>query len=108
MNNVLDGVANLWDFERGLKLLLYPHDVITLEFSHLLCLMAEKWFRMISDEYFTYFSFTVLGQILARQDLMLFDLAALPTHGGSLRVYADHDEDPGNALGPRVMDVKAR
>jgi hypothetical protein len=107
-NNVLAHVPHLNDFVRGLKLLLKPYSVITMEFPHLLCLMAENQFDTIYHEHFSYFSFTTVEQIFARHGLTLFDVEVLPTHGGSLRIYASHAEDAAHAPTPRVMEVKAR
>jgi SAM-dependent methyltransferase len=107
-NNILAHVPKLNDFVRGLKVLLKPHGVITLEFPHLLCLMAENQFDTIYHEHFSYFSFTTVEKIFAAHGLTLFDVEDLPTHGGSLRIYARHTEDADNALAPRVMEVKAK
>jgi len=107
-NNVLAHVPKLNDFVRGLKLLLKPHGVITLEFPHLLCLMAENQFDTIYHEHFSYFSFSTVEQIFAGHGLTLFDVEELPTHGGSLRIYAGHAENAGNTLAPRVTHLKAR
>jgi SAM-dependent methyltransferase len=107
-NNILAHVPKLNDFVRGLKVLLKPHGVITLEFPHLLRLMAENQFDTIYHEHFSYFSFTAVEKIFAAHGLTLFDVEDLPTHGGSLRIYARHTEDADNALAPRVMEVKAK
>ena len=107
-NNVLAHVPKLNDFVRGLKLLLQPHGVITLEFPHLLCLMAENQFDTIYHEHFSYFSFSTVEQIFATHGLTLFDVEELPTHGGSLRIYAGHADDAGTTLAPRVAELKAR
>jgi SAM-dependent methyltransferase len=107
-NNVLAHVPKLNDFVRGLKLLLQPHGVITLEFPHLLCLMAENQFDTIYHEHFSYFSFSTVEQIFAAHGLTLFDVEALPTHGGSLRIYAGRADDASITLAPRVADLKAK
>jgi SAM-dependent methyltransferase len=106
-NNVLAHVPKLNDFVRGLKILLQPHGVITLEFPHLLCLMAENQFDTIYHEHFSYFSFSTVEQIFAAHGLTLFDVEELPTHGGSLRIYAGHS-DASTTLAPWVMALKAR
>jgi SAM-dependent methyltransferase len=106
-NNVLAHVPKLNDFVRGLNILLQPHGVITLEFPHLLCLMAENQFDTIYHEHFSYFSFSAVEQIFAAHGLSLFDVEELPTHGGSLRIYAGH-ADASTTLAPRVMALKAR
>jgi SAM-dependent methyltransferase len=107
-NNVLAHVPQLNDFVRGLKLLLRPHGVITLEFPHLLRLMTENQFDTIYHEHFSYFSLSTAAQIFATHGLPLFDVEELPTHGGSLRIYACHAEDAHHTATPRVVDLKAR
>ena len=89
-NNVLAHVPALNDFVAGLKVLLKPDGVITLEFPHLLRLMAENQFDTIYHEHFSYFSFVTVERIFAAHGLTLFDVEELPTHGGSLRIYGCH------------------
>jgi hypothetical protein len=107
-NNVLAHVPRLNDFVCGLNILLHPHGVITLEFPHLLRLMAENQFDTIYHEHFSYFSFTTVEKIFATHGLTLFDVEELPTHGGSLRVYACHAEDASQAVYSRVIELRAR
>jgi 2-polyprenyl-3-methyl-5-hydroxy-6-metoxy-1,4-benzoquinol methylase len=107
-NNVLAHVPKLNDFVRGLKILLKPHGVITLEFPHLLCLMAENQFDTIYHEHFSYFSLTTVEKVFAAHGLTLFDVEELPTHGGSLRIYLSDAEDTSKAVSPRVIDLRAR
>jgi SAM-dependent methyltransferase len=107
-NNVLAHVPKLNDFVRGLKILLKPHGVTTLEFPHLLRLMAENQFDTIYHEHFSYFSFTTVETIFAAHGLTLFDVEELPTHGGSLRIYASHAEHSLQAVTPCIMDLRAR
>src|SRR5690242_1141411 len=87
-NNVLAQVPNLNDFVAGLKLLLKPEGVLTLEFPHLLRLIEENEFDTIYHEHFSYFSMLTTVRILQAHGLRVFDVEELPTHGGSLRVYA--------------------
>jgi len=87
-NNVFAHVPNLNDFTQGLRILLAPQGVLTLEFPHLLRLMQENQFDTIYHEHFSYFSLRVARAVLASQGLAVFDVEELPTHGGSLRVYA--------------------
>jgi 2-polyprenyl-3-methyl-5-hydroxy-6-metoxy-1,4-benzoquinol methylase len=89
-NNVLAHVPDLNDFVEGLKVLLSEHGVLTMEFPHLLCLIKENQFDTIYHEHFSYFSFLAVGQIFAKHGLRIFDVDQLPTHGGSLRIYAAH------------------
>jgi hypothetical protein len=107
-NNVLAHVPRLNDFVRGLKILLKPQGAITLEFPHLLRLMAENQFDTIYHEHFSYFSFMTVEQIFAAHGLTLFDVEELPTHGGSLRIYAGHAEEASRAVTTQVMELKAR
>ena len=97
-NNVLAHVPDLNDFAAGLKTLLAPGGVITLEFPHLLRLMTHNQFDTIFHEHFSYLSFSTVGRIFEKHELRLFDVEELPTHGGSLRVYACHAEDPRGTL----------
>ena len=90
-NNVLAHVPNVNDFVNGLGLLLEPDGVITVEFPHLLELIAQNQFDTIYHEHFSYFSFLTVERIFAAHGLTLFDVDELPTHGGSLRIYACHE-----------------
>jgi hypothetical protein len=107
-NNVLAHVPDLNDFVAGLKILLAPSGVLTLEFPHLLRLMAEDQFDTIYHEHYSYFSFATVRKIFAAHGLALFDVEELPTHGGSLRIYARHDEDASKPVGERVAALLAR
>jgi SAM-dependent methyltransferase len=107
-NNVLAQVSDLNGFVAGMKLLLGPRGVITMEFPHLARLMEENQFDTIYHEHFSYFSFLTAERIFAAHDLTLFDVEELPTHGGSLRVYACHVADPTKLVGPRVHALRAR
>jgi hypothetical protein len=107
-NNVLAHVPGLNDFVAGLKVLLAPTGVLTMEFPHLLRLMAEDQFDTIYHEHYSYFSFATVRKVFAAHGLTLFDVEELPTHGGSLRIYARHDEDTSKAVGERVADLLAR
>jgi hypothetical protein len=91
-NNVLAHVPDVNDFVAGMQLLLADTGVITMEFPHLVRLIAENQFDTIYHEHFSYFSFTTVRRIFARHGLRLFDVEELPTHGGSLRIYACQDK----------------
>ncbi len=104
-NNVLAQVPDLNDFVKGMKILLKPRGVITLEFPHLMRLMTENQFDTIYHEHFSYFSFTTTEKIFAAHGLTVFDVEELPTHGGSLRVYARHAEDVSRPAGERVREM---
>jgi SAM-dependent methyltransferase len=93
-NNVLAHVPDLNDFVGGLKVALKPHGVITMEFPHLLNLMRDHQFDTIYHEHFSYLSLLAVERIFAHHGLALFDVEELPTHGGSLRIYAQHINGP--------------
>lgn len=92
-NNVLAQVPDLNDFVEGLKILLKPRGVLTLEFPHLLRLIERNEFDTIYHEHFSYFSLLTTLRIMKAHGLSLFDVEELTTHGGSLRVYACRTED---------------
>jgi hypothetical protein len=106
-NNVLAQVADLNGFVGGMKALLKPGGVITMEFPHLLQLMDENQFDTIYHEHFSYFSLMSTERIFAAHGLTLFDVEELWTHGGSLRIYARHREDEARPVGARVRALLA-
>jgi 2-polyprenyl-3-methyl-5-hydroxy-6-metoxy-1,4-benzoquinol methylase len=89
-NNVLAHVPDLHDFIAGLKTLLKPNGVITIEFPHVLNLMIHKQFDTIYHEHFSYFSLLFIGKILSHHQLQVIDVEELSTHGGSLRLFITH------------------
>ena len=101
-NNVLAHVPDLNDFVAGLKRLLAPHGVITMEFPHLRKLMKCNQFDTIYHEHFSYFSFLTVEKVFASHGLTLFDVDELPTHGGSLRIYARHTNNLKLPVNQRV------
>lgn len=101
-NNVLAQVPDLNDFVEGLKILLKPEGVLTLEFPHLLRLIERNEFDTIYHEHFSYFSLLTTMQILEAHGLKAFDVEELATHGGSLRVYACRAEDRTRNIEPAV------
>ncbi len=107
-NNVLAHVSDLNDFVAGLKLVLAPRGVITIEFPHLMRLVAENQFDTIYHEHFSYFSLLSAQRVLAAHRLTLFDVEELPTHGGSLRIYARHTEDASRPVAARLATLLAR
>lgn len=104
-NNVLAHVPDLNDFVAGIKILLKPQGVVTGEFQHLLRLMAANQFDTIYHEHFCYHTFTTIAKIFAAHGLKLFDVEELPTHGGSLRIYAAHQDDESHPIGDRAIDL---
>lgn len=107
-NNVLAHVPDLNDFVGGMKLVLAPNGIITMEFPHLLRLMEETQFDTIYHEHFSYFSFLTVERVFAKHGLTLFNVEELPTHGGSLRIYGKHLEDLSKEISPRVNELKQR
>ena len=106
--NVLAQVPDVNDFVAGIKLLLKPDGVVTIEFPHLMRLMAENQFDTIYHEHFSYFSFLTAERIFAAHGLMLYDVDELSTHGGSLRIYACHAEDAVKPVTERALKLRAR
>ena len=104
-NNVLAHVPDLNDFVKGMKMILKPHGIITMEFPHLMRLMAENQFDTIYHEHFSYFSFTIVNKVFDHHGLRIFDVDELPTHGGSLRIYARHAEDASKAVSENVAGL---
>jgi SAM-dependent methyltransferase len=107
-NNVLAHVPDLNDFVGGMKILLAPGGVITMEFPHVQRLMAENQFDTIYHEHFSYFSFVAVEKVFAHHGLTLFDVEELPTHGGSLRIYARHTANNALPVGERVQALRQR
>jgi hypothetical protein len=93
-NNVLAHVPDINDFVAGMKVLLGERGTITMEFPHLLRLIDERQWDTIYHEHFSYLSWITVRQIFAAHGLRLFDVEELPTHGGSLRIYGAHADDP--------------
>jgi SAM-dependent methyltransferase len=106
-NNVWAQVPDLNDFTEGLKILLKPQGVLTLEFPHLLRLIEHNEFDTIYHEHFSYFSLLTTVNILARHGLKTFEVEELSTHGGSLRVYACRQESDTHAVHPSIAKVLA-
>ncbi len=92
-NNVLAHNPHLIDFVKGLKIALNKEGVITMEFPHLLKLIEHNEFDTIYHEHYSYFSLYSVDKLFLKYGLEIFDVEELPTHGGSLRIYAKHTED---------------
>jgi C-methyltransferase-like protein/putative zinc binding protein/methyltransferase family protein len=107
-NNVLAQVPDVNDFVGGMKILLADYGVVTVEFPHLLRLIEENQFDTIYHEHFSYFSLHTAERIFASHGLPLFDVEELPTHGGSLRLFARHAEDRTKASSPRLDALRRR
>ena len=91
-----------------MKVLLSPAGVVTMEFPHLLRLIEETEFDTIYHEHFSYFSALTVERVFAAHGLRLFDVEELPTHGGSLRIYATHAEDESHDDTGRVAELVER
>ena len=104
-NNVIAHVPDLNDFVAGMKILLKPEGVITVEFHHLLNLITKSQFDSIYHEHFSYFSLLSMEKVMAAHGLKVFDVEEISTHGGSLRVYACHQESSREICGG-VTEVK--
>jgi 2-polyprenyl-3-methyl-5-hydroxy-6-metoxy-1,4-benzoquinol methylase len=107
-NNVLAHVPDINDFVAGFAALLKPHGVATFEFPHLLKLIAENQFDTIYHEHFSYLSLTAVNRIFAVNGLTVFDVEEHPTHGGSLRVFAQRSDAGQQARSARVDEMLQR
>ena len=105
-NNVLAHVPDLNDFVSGMAKLLKPQGVITMEFPHLLRLMAQNQFDTIYHEHFSYFSFLTVEKVFAAHGITLFDVEQISTHGGSLRIFGRHSADGSKPVSPRVAALR--
>ena len=107
-NNVLAQVPDLNDFVGGIKILLAADGVVTVEFPHLLRTMQGMQFDQVYHEHFSYFSLTTAERIFAAHGLTLFDIEELPTHGGSLRIFARHAENESRPVKESVGALRSR
>jgi len=105
---VLAHVPDINDFVGGMKILLKPGGTITMEFPHLMRLVDENQFDTIYHEHFCYLSFLVVERIFAQHGLTVFDVEELPTHGGSLRIYARHDSGDARRISARAVELRER
>ncbi len=101
-NNVLAHVPDINDFVKGLKILLKPSGTITIEFPHLLNILKENQFDTIYHEHYSYLSLGICQKIFKSFGLRIYDVEQLPTHGGSLRIYATHDNNRSLPTAPSV------
>jgi len=107
-NNVLAHVPDVNDFVAGMKILLKPQGLITMEVPHLFQLIEQNQFDTIYHEHFSYFSLTTVEKIFAYHGLTLFDVEELSTHGGSLRIYGKHDRNQKLAVSDRLLVLKEK
>lgn len=107
-NNVLAHVPDINDFTAGFAALLKENGVCTFEFPHLLRLIQENQFDTIYHEHFSYLSLTAISTVFASNGLTVFDVEEHPTHGGSLRVFAQRSDTGAHQITPAVGSMLAR
>lgn len=107
-NNVLAQVPDINDFVEGIRILLKPTGVMTIEFPHLMRLIEENQFDTIYHEHFSYFSFVTAEKIFSAHGITLFDVEEFPTHGGSLRLFGRHAENDALPVTCRVLELRKR
>ncbi len=107
-NNVLAHVPDINDFVAGFTTLLKPDGVSTFEFPHLVNMIEQRQFDTIYHEHYSYLSLTVVQRIFAANGLTVFDVEEIPTHGGSLRVYAQRTDTGARAVSERVAAMLDR
>lgn len=107
-NNVLAHVPDLDDFVGGIKILLQPDGVLTMEFPHVLQLICNNQFDTIYHEHFHYFSLLAIEILFGTHGLTVFDVEELPTHGGSLRIYVRHSETESPAVTTNVAALREK
>lgn len=107
-NNVLAHVPNINDFVAGMKEMLNPKGVITMEFPHLQRLIERNQFDTIYHEHFSYLSFVAANRIFTHHGITIFDVDELTTHGGSLRIYGRHANDHDKKKTERVNELLQR
>ncbi|WP_338667162.1 class I SAM-dependent methyltransferase [Pseudodesulfovibrio methanolicus] len=104
-NNVLAHVPDINDFVQGLEIALKKGGTITMEFPHLMRLMDQNQFDTIYHEHFSYLSLTTVDRIFRESGLTIFDVEELPTHGGSLRIFARHADETDRPVLPSVSGL---
>lgn len=107
-NNVLAHVPDINDFVTGLNVLLAPEGVLTMEFPHLLNLLEKNQFDTIYQEHYCYLSLHAISQVFEAHGLTIFDIEELPTHGGSVRIFARHTSDESKPVLPSVNEMHER
>jgi 2-polyprenyl-3-methyl-5-hydroxy-6-metoxy-1,4-benzoquinol methylase len=107
-NNVLAHVPDINDFVAGMKIILKPEGILTMEFPHLWQLINQNQFDTIYHEHFSYLSLTTVEKIFAHHGLTLFDVEELSTHGGSLRIYGKHEHNLQLTVSDRITALKQK
>jgi 2-polyprenyl-3-methyl-5-hydroxy-6-metoxy-1,4-benzoquinol methylase len=107
-NNVLAHVPDINDFVRGMKILLATNGVVTVEFPHLYNLVRNTEFDTIYHEHYSYLSFITVEKIFAKHGLTIFDVEEIPTHGGSLRIFAKHSSNTTHEMHKSIERLRNR
>lgn len=105
-NNVYAHVPDLHSFTEGIRIVLKPHGVVTLEFPHLLQMIGQNQFDTIYHEHFSYFSLLTVERVFGEHGLTIFDVDELQTHGGSIRIYGRRAEDESKPVSPKVAALR--
>ncbi|WP_108862165.1 class I SAM-dependent methyltransferase [Ruegeria sp. Alg231-54] len=106
--NVLAQVPDLNDFVAGLKIMMMPGAVMTIEFPHLLATMEGNQFDQVYHEHYCYFSLIAAERVFAHHGIRLFDIEEVSTHGGSLRIIGRHEEDDTKPVTERLVAFRNR
>jgi cyclopropane fatty-acyl-phospholipid synthase-like methyltransferase len=107
-NNVLAHVPDINDFVKGLKTVLSDEGTVTMEFPHILELIRHNQFDTIYHEHFSYLSLNTVEKVFDKNGLKIYDVEELSTHGGSLRIYACHNENKSYSINENVERIKNR
>ncbi len=107
-NNVLAHVPDINDFVKGIAALLKPEGIVTMEFPHLYQLVLNNQFDTIYHEHFSYLSFTTVKKIFEKHGMTMFDVEELPTHGGSLRIFAKLTSNTKFVIENNVKELLAK
>jgi hypothetical protein len=100
-------VPDLNDFVRGVKILLAAGGIVTVEVPHLVRLIDDNLFDTIYHEHFSYFTLYTAEKVFSKHALKVFDVEQIPTHGGSLRIYACHDQDATKVITQRLLALRS-
>lgn len=106
--NVLAQVPDLNDFIAGLKIMMKPDAVMTIEFPHLLATMEGNQFDQVYHEHYCYFSLIAAEKIFAHHGIRIFDALEISTHGGSLRIFGKHEDDETKPISDRLLALRER
>jgi 2-polyprenyl-3-methyl-5-hydroxy-6-metoxy-1,4-benzoquinol methylase len=107
-NNVLAHVPDINDFVKGFAILLKEKGVATFEFPHLYNMIALNQFDTVYHEHYSYLSLTVVEEIFTKNGLSVFDVEEIPTHGGSLRVFAQRADTGINLKTARLKNLREK